>query len=324
MATKIDISCEFCNNFPTLEEIKQKEREKRFIDRALVAKIRADKYEKFHLPSKITVSEAIATDFLQKDRIAAFRIYLLLRRDFSGKFHISKIGELAKIAQKCETYCRRVLRQLCEMGHVEEKSAGWLFCVGTKRFNIANGKMHPRMIKVPENALESPKSLKQLRSFVYACLISRASNVANSKSQRFDELSAGSVKNGVSISYLAKYLGVSTYTAANHRKRAADFHFMKVVPQFQLIAEGAASEIKFWKEECPFFYRCVIERPTPGNFQLLELLPSKVEIGVFAKRKKLHYSIEEKLSIQSRYIPSNYPILSKHKNQMTQKVFPLN
>mgnify|MGYP001558583179 CR=1 FL=1 len=311
MSAKLQNISEPCNIPPTLEEKKALEKVKREIDRALVAKILADKAEKFHSPYKITVSEALATDFLQQNKIAALRIYLLIRRDFSGKIHESKIGQLARVAEKCPTYCRRTLRQLCEMGYLEQKSGGWLFCLGTKRFNIANGKLYPRMVRVPETALESPK---HLRTFIYSCLISRASKNANRKPQRYHELSAGQVENGTSISYLSKYLGVSTFTACKHRKRASDYKMIKVRPDFRLLAEGSAAEIKMWKENCPFFYRCVIERPKPGHFQLLERLPSKIEIGVFSKRRKLHYSDEQKQSILNRYTPNHYPILLKHRH----------
>lgn len=279
LSAKVHISCESCNVSSNLEEKKQ----------------------------KFTVSEAIATDFFLKNKISAFRFYLIIRKHFSGKFHISQLQRLAEITEQGQAHCRKMIGQLCKMEYLEQKPSGWYFSLGTRRFNLAKGYMRPRMCQVPENAL---KCLKQLRTFVYSIHFTKAAKQA-AKGQGENKSLPSHLKGSTSISYLASYTGVCELTACRHRNRAQKFGFIAYQKKYNLLAEGDASEIKFWKEHHPLFYRSVVFRPLPGRFCLLERLPSKMVFGISSKTKSLSYSLEEKSIIKSLFIPKSSSPLGK-------------
>ncbi len=237
---------------------------------------------------KTTVSTDILGLFLRSGNISAFRTYLISKTNKSGKLNLRKLEELGLDQKKCTTM--KHLSQITALGLGTRTKNGWYYFKGIKTFNIENGTCYPKMVEVPFRALSDTKSL---RSFCRSVQFSMAAKKASSK----QSVKGCATENlpELSISYMARYAGVSERTVCRHKDT-----FIKFKKNSSVLEVGTAASIEQWKE-----YRVshlhFVKSVGFGVFQLCQRGTNTVIQPIRIKKKRIFLTVDEKQLIRDRF-----------------------
>lgn len=256
-------------------------------------------------PTYLTISKDILLYFLKHNKIAEFRLYLTIKRDFSGKVGPSHRKLLASKMQISENYLTKLTYSLSKLGLLEHRSQGWITIVGVKRWNLRHGIMHPTVFEVPPSALENTSNL---RTFCRAVQMTLAGKKAKATIQGKKRERPVPSSTPLSSSYIANHSGLSVRTIKRQKSKAQKLNFVQFTPKFRILETGTAKSIPVWQENRSNNRHVV--RNIAGHWCLCEQLPSELTTFVENHKVKLSYSQQEKEAIKATF---------SHKNLIPEK-----
>lgn len=267
--------------------------------------------------------------FLSHGKIACILPYLDIIHIYGSKYNKKNLKELSTFLGRKKASVNQQLIVLKELGILEDHENGWMYAIGKKKFNVARGICHSKMVNIPDEILVD---VKKLRTFAYSVCIGQASTHIKTRVKHFNKLhSEGETPEGfqhdlythnagdnksqtkwdsvpISGSYMKAFkdtIGRTVFTWNNQRKKAAKLGLLEIERDYEIHLTGGI-EVKMQcihdRAYLQNGFKHTWKKTEDGRYLWLIEKPTRVKVDIPIKKQIHNYSPTQKLLIKKNYL----------------------